>query len=94
MSILSECLPAFAGKRVRIFVHDDAEGFTAAQRWAQQLRGVAARVDGFTFDGLTRIDGLPVKDLCDLASIDADSWEANRDAVENCMAFAIEGRAA
>jgi len=94
ISILDECLAAFAGKRVRIFVHDDAEGLTAARRWAGQLRSFAARVDGFTFDGLTRTDGAPVKDLCDLASIDADSWEANRDAVENCMAFAAEGRAA
>ena len=94
LSILAECLPAFAGKRVRIFVHDDADGLTAARRWAGQLRSIAARVDGFTFDGLMRTDGVPVKDLCDLASIDADSWEANRDAVENCMAFAMEGRAA
>ena len=94
MSILAECLPAFAGKRVRIFVHDDADGLTAARRWAGQLRGAAARVDGFTFDGMTRTDGAPVKDLCDLASIDADSWEAHRDAVENCMAFAMDGRAA
>ncbi len=94
LSIFAECLPAFAGKRVRIFVHDDAEGFDAALRWAGQLRGIAARVDGFTFDGLTRTDGVHVKDLCDLASIDADSWEAHRDAVENCMAFATEGRAA
>jgi hypothetical protein len=34
LSILAGCLPAFAGKRVRIFVHDDAEGRAAAQRWA------------------------------------------------------------
>ena len=94
LSILAECLPAFTGKRVRVFVHDDADGLAAARRWAGQLRGIAARVDGFTFDGLTRTDGQPVKDLCDMASIDADSWEANRDAVENCMAFATEVRAA
>ena len=94
MSILAECRPAFAGKRVRIFVHDDAEGLDAARRWGRQLRDIAARVDGFTFDGLLRTDGAPVKDLCDLASIDADSWEANRDAIENCMAFATEGMAA
>ena len=94
MSILAECLPAFAGKRVRVFVHDDAPGLAAAHRWAGQLRGIASRVDGFTFDGLTRADGAPVQDLCDLASIDADSWEEHRDAVENCMAFAMEGRAA
>ncbi len=94
VTIPAECLPAFTGKRVRIFVHDDAEGLAAARRWAGQLRGFAARVDGFTFDGLTRTDGAPVKDLCDLASIDADSWERRRDTVENCMAFALEGRAA
>lgn len=93
MSILAECLPAFAGKRVRVFVHDDAEGLTAARRWATQLRGIGVEVDGFTFDGLIRADGAPVKDLCDLASIDADSWEANRHAVENCTSFAMEGRA-
>lgn len=92
ISILAECLPAFAGKRVRIFVHDDAEGLAAAGRWAGQLRGIAARVDGLTLDGLMRTDGAPVKDLCDLASIEADSWEENRDVVENCMAFATEGR--
>ena len=94
LSILAECLPSFDGKRVRVFVHDDADGLTAARRWAGQLRGIAARVDGFTFDGLTRTDGKPVKDLCDMASIDADSWEVNRDAVEDCMAFATERRAA
>ena len=94
LSIPAECLPAFAGKRIRIFINNDAEGYAAAQTWAGQLRGIASRVDGFTFDGLTRTDGKPVKDLCDLASIDADSWEAQRDAVENCMAFAMEGRAA
>jgi len=94
MSILTECLPAFEGKRVRVFVHNDPEGLGAALRWADQLRGIATRVDGFTFDGLFRTDGAPVKDLCDLASIDADSWEANRDAVENCMSFAMKGRVA
>ena len=94
LTIPAECLPDFAGKRVRVFVHDDATGIVAAQRWAGQLRGFASRVDGFTFDGLTRTDGEPVKDLCDLASIDADSWETNHDVVENCMSFATEGRSA
>ena len=92
MSILAECLPKFAGKHVRVFVHDDADGLTAARRWAGRLRGIAGSVDGFTFAGLTRTDGAPVKDLCDLASIDPDSWEAQRDAVENCMAFAMKRR--
>lgn len=94
LAILPECLPAFAGKRVRIFVHNDDGGMKAARRWASQLHGIASNVDGFTFDTLTRTDGAPVKDLCDLASIDVDSWEAHRDAVESCMGFATEGRAA
>ena len=78
----------------RAVVNNAADGLAPGQRWAGQLRGIAASVDGFTFDGLTRSDGASVKDLCDLASIDTDSWEANRDAVANCMAFATEGRAA
>ena len=94
MPIGDECLSTFTGKRVRVFVHDDADGLAAAKRWARQLRNIASRVDGFTFDGLTRADGAPVKDLCDLASIGVDSWEAHRDLVENCMAFADVGRAA
>jgi len=94
LSIAAECLPAFAGKRVRVFVHDDAEGLSAAQRWAGQLRNVGASVDGFAVDGLTRSDGARVKDLCDLATIDADSWEAHRAVVENCLAWANAGRAA
>ena len=93
MPISDECLAAFAGKRVRIFVHDDADGLDAAHRWAGQLRHIVSRVDGFTFNDLVRADGKAVKDLCDLASIDVDSWEANRDLVENCMDFAAEGRA-
>jgi len=94
LSIPAECLPSFARKRVRIFVHADAEGMRAAQKWAGQLRGVGAEVDGFNFDGLTRSDGEPVSDLCDLASIDPDSWERERDAVENCMNFVAERRVA
>jgi len=94
MSILAECLPAFQGKRVRVFVHNDAEGLKAAKRWAAQLRGVGAQVDGYSFDGLDRADGAAVADLCDLASIGADSWEANREIVEACMSFVTERRVA
>jgi hypothetical protein len=94
LRIREESLRYFAQKRVRIFVHDDAAGSRGATMWAAQLRTVAAHIDGFTFDGLTRIDSTPVKDLCGLASISVDSWEANRDAVENCMTFALERRVA
>jgi hypothetical protein len=91
MTILSECLPAFGGKRIRVFVHDDEEGLAAARRWAEQLRPVASKVDGFTVSSLKQTDGSPVRDLCDLASIDVDSWEAHRDVVESCMDFVQEG---
>jgi tetratricopeptide (TPR) repeat protein len=32
-----ECLASFNGKRVRVFVHADAAGLKAAQKWAAQL---------------------------------------------------------
>ena len=92
LSIPTECLPAFCGKCVRIFVHDDEEGLSAAIRWKGQLLNFAKAIDGFTFDGFLRATGYPVKDLCGLASIDADSWEQNRDAIESCMSFAMEER--
>jgi hypothetical protein len=71
----------------RIFVHNDAPGLAAAKRWAKQLAGAGAHVSGFTFDGLIRSDGAPVKDLCDLASISSESWEENRELIETAMFF-------
>ena len=49
-----EALPHFAGKRVRIFVHNDEAGNRAALRWASQLREAGAVVDGFAFDDIRR----------------------------------------
>lgn len=71
-------LPRFAGKRVRIFPHVDDTGDKAANRWAGQLAGAGAEVDAFSFAGLRRADGEPVKDLCDLAAIHADDFESHR----------------
>lgn len=85
--IPAECLPAFAGKRVRVFVHADAAGMKAARRWAAQLAEAGARVDGFSFDGMTKADGQPVKDLNDMAAIGPDSWEEHRAAIEGAMNF-------
>ena len=84
----AECLPAFAGKRVRIFVHDDEAGHAAFERWAGQLADAGAEVDGFDFAGLVRDDGAPVADLNDLARIGADSWDEWRGLVDACMKFA------
>lgn len=68
-------LPLFAGKRVRIFVHADETGANAADRWAVQLTEAGADADAFSFAGLRRTDGAPVKDLCDLAAVHADDFE-------------------
>jgi hypothetical protein len=85
--IPDECLSAFAGLPVRVFVHNDPAGLKAARKWADQLAGAGARVSGFSFDGMTRSDGAAVNDLCDMASIGADSWEEHRDLTENAMRF-------
>lgn len=76
--IHADALQAFAGKRVRIFPHADDTGDAAANRWAEQLNEAGADVDAFSFAGLRRMDGAPVKDLCDLAAIHADDFEADR----------------
>jgi hypothetical protein len=60
----------FAGKRVRIAVHSDNQGREAGERWARQLYAAGAtRIDGFHFDGLTKLDGQPVEDLADFATL-------------------------
>jgi hypothetical protein len=85
--IPEECLSSFAGLHVRVFVHADPAGMKAARKWAGQLAGAGARVSGFCFDGMTRSDGAAVNDLCDMASIGADSWEEHRELIENAMRF-------
>jgi len=64
----------FAGKRVRIFGHDDSAGRGAVERWAAQLATVGADVDAFTFAGLVQVDGQPVKDLNDSLLMEAASF--------------------
>jgi hypothetical protein len=76
--IHADAVPMFAGKRIRIFAHLDETGDTAANRWAEQLAAAGATVDAFSLAGLRRTDGEPVKDLCDLAAIHADDFEAHR----------------
>lgn len=87
--IPEECLPGFGGLAVRIFAHNDenGRGQEAARKWAVVLHNVGARVSVFDFAGMVRMDGNPVNDLCDLASIDVDSWEMHRDAIESAMDF-------
>lgn len=86
--ISDEALPLFAGKRVRIFEDNDAAGERAAMRWAEQLFAAGARVDCFSFGGLVRVDGHPVKDMTDFAHICPDQWEEERDRIESAFNFA------
>ena len=71
--IHADALPQFAGKRVRIFGHDDEAGRGAVERWAAQLASVGADVDAFSFAGLQQVGGKPVKDLNDSLLMDGAS---------------------
>lgn len=88
VSIAQEGLPAFAGKRVRIFTHIDAAGNKAAEEWQKQLTGIADKADCWRFGSdWIQTDGQPVRDLNDLLRIDYDCWEANRATIEAIMDF-------
>jgi hypothetical protein len=88
-NIAVDALPAFSGKRVRIFTHADDAGMKASERWQAQLTGVAGRVDSWKISPTwIQADGQPVRDLNDLLRIDYDCWEANRATIESIMDFA------
>jgi|SRR5665213_920657 len=70
-TIPAGALPMFAGKRVRIFAHDDATGYAAVLRWTAQLESCAAEVDAFSFAGIRTRDGDAAKDLNDFAHAEA-----------------------
>ena len=76
--ISPEALEMLAGRRVRIYPHHDpgGGGMEAAQAWHDQLAGHDCKVDGFSFEGLTRKDGKPVTDLNDLLLADEESQKA------------------
>jgi len=91
--IPASSLPAFAGKRVRVFAHADKAGQSAGAAWSAQLIAAGADVDGFSFAGLSRADGGAVKDLNDFALVDVDHWEAERYPIEEAFAAIAMGHA-
>ena len=89
-------LPFFAGRRVRLFCHADKPsldhgtkrpGLEAAARWQPQLLSVRCVVDSYDFTELTRADGEPVTDLCDLANLCDSDREAERENLDSLMIF-------
>ena len=86
--IPDDALALFAGRRVRIFGHADEPGQAAAARWAGQLAGVGADVDGFDLGGLLQSSGAEVDDVCDFSHLDVDEWERHRDDIEQAFSFA------
>ena len=85
--IIDAALPLFAGKRVRIFAHDDTSGYSAAATWAATLKAAGAALDSFGFTGFCQSDGCPVSDLNDFARIDPDQWESERALIESAFDF-------
>lgn len=70
-NIPPQTLAMFAGKRVRIFAHDDATGYRAAARWQAALEPHAREVDAFAFAGIRTRDGQAANDLNGFAQCEA-----------------------
>lgn len=84
--IPDEALQHLAGKRVRIFCHDDEAGAKAVARWGQQLTGDGIEADGYSFAGLVQADGKPVKDLNDFARMHPEQFKQH---APEAFAFAL-----
>ena len=85
--IADAAVPLFAGKRVRIFAHDDWSGVAGLGKWTSALKAAGASVDAFGFRGFHQSDGSEVNDLNDFVRLDYDEWEAKRSLVESVFEF-------
>ena len=72
-------MSAHISKRVRVFPHLDPAGQKSGNRWYSQLKRLSVHVDCFRFDGLIKQDRSPIGDLNDLAYVDADQFEGDRE---------------
>jgi hypothetical protein len=91
--IHEDALPLFWGRRVRIFAHADEAGYDALHRWAEQLIGVHADVDGFFFNGLLKADGSPINDLNDFLETDHRISKCGIETTTGAFDFGLQGRA-
>lgn len=66
-----EAMRLLAGRRIRIYPHNDAngDGERSARKWAAQLAEIGCHTDTCTFEGLLSTSGKPIKDLNDLTSL-------------------------
>ena len=71
-----------------MFPHNDEAGQNAGERWAAPLIAEGVEVDGFSFAGFMRADGVPVNDLNDFAHVHPDQWEEQREIIETAFSFA------
>mgnify|MGYP003336853790 FL=1 len=58
VNIEDTALAHFRNKRVRMFPHYDEAGIKAAERWTQQLNGIASSIDYFDFGQFVGINDL------------------------------------
>lgn len=80
VNISEGALRLFKNKKVRIFVHNDEAGQSAAERWAKQLHGITSLTDSYLFIP-------PVKDLNDLINSPHEYRAAHRDELMQIMNF-------
>ena len=79
------------GKQVRIFRQADTAGHGAALTWAEQLEAAGVEVVATSLDGLTRPDGLPSKDLADLARWPVEQWLSPEQVESDVARAGVEG---
>jgi hypothetical protein len=70
-NVPAQALKLFAGKRVRVFAHDDATGYRACERWMAAIAPHAREIDAFSFSGVRTRTGEPVNDLNGFAQCEA-----------------------
>ena len=85
--IAEAAVPLFAGKRIRIFSHNDKSGYSGTRKWYDTLKTAGASVDGFSFHGWHQSNGEPVEDLNDFVHLAYDEWENERSLVASAFDF-------